>query len=253
MKKALILYLFSLITLVQAHAQSERGPYEQALASWQKVLTNYVDTQGRVDFVGLSQNLQDLEAYVAVIEEISPSSTPEYFPTPESVMAYHINTYNALAMKGVIDRGIPKGFTSFLKRASFFKFRGVIIGGDKTNLYDYENKVIRPLNEPRSHFALNCMVKDCPRLPQTVFTADKLDQQLEAATVEFSNSEKHVKVDKKKKTVYLSGILKFYTKDFVESGKKEDLLSYVNPYRKKPIPLNYKVEYLNYDWRINAQ
>merc|ERR1712093_826904 len=122
-------------------------------------------------------------------------------------MAYYINSYNALAMYGVIEKGIPDGFTSFFSRAAFFKFRDVVIGGKVTNLYDFENDVIRPLNEPRAHFALNCMVKDCPRLPQTPFYAETLDDTLEQATREFFGSKKHFYFDDKRKRVYVSEIL----------------------------------------------
>ena len=179
--------------------------------------------------------------------------TPELFDSPQSIMAYYINSYNALAMYGVIERGIPDGFTSFFSRAAFFKFRDVVIGGKVTNLYDFENDVIRPLNEPRAHFALNCMVKDCPRLPQTPFYAETLDDTLEQATREFFGSKKHFYFDDKRKRVYVSEILDFYTEDFVASGKVKDLPQYINQYLAEPIPKNYKLRFIDYDWRINAQ
>ena len=168
-------------------------------------------------------------------------------------MAYHINAYNALAMRGVIDWEVPKDFTTLWTRARFFKFRNVTIGGKKTNLYDYENKVIRPLDEPRSHFALNCMVNDCPRLPQEPFLVDTLDQQLDAATWEPFSKERHFYLDDKKKLAYVSAILDFYTEDFVKSGKTKDLPEYINRYLKQPIPADYEVEFIDYDWRINQQ
>ena len=43
------------------------------------------------------------------------------------------------------------------------------------SLYTFENEVIRPLGEPRVHFALNCLVRGCPRLPPTPFVAERLD------------------------------------------------------------------------------
>ena len=38
------------------------------------------------------------------------------------------------------------------------------------SLYTLENDVIRPLGDERVHFALNCMVVSCPRLPRVAFT-----------------------------------------------------------------------------------
>ena len=242
------LILFSWKSLAQT-----QEAYQAALADWRYVLQTYVDDEGRTDFHALSNDLEALDRVVTFIGNTSPASHPDLFPTPEAVMAYHINTYNALAMRGVIERKIPKGFTTLWARASFFKFRNVTIGGKKTNLYDYENKVIRPLDEPRSHFALNCMVKDCPRLPQEPFLVETLDKQLDAVSWDVFSKERHIYFDEKKKRVYVSAILDFYTKDFVKSGKAKDLPEYINQYLKKPIPEGYKVKFIDYDWRINQQ
>ena len=227
--------------------------YRKATQDWEYVLQHYVDEQGRTDFKGLSKDIAPLKNVVAFISFASPEMTPDLFDTPQSVMAYHINSYNALAMYGVIEKGIPNGFTSFFSRAAFFKFRDVVIGGKVTNLYDYENDVIRPLNEPRAHFALNCMVKDCPRLPQTPFYAETLDDTLEQVTHEFFADTKHFYIDDKQKRVYVSEILDFYTEDFVASGKVKHLPQYINQYLAEPIPNNYKLRFIDYDWRINAQ
>jgi len=261
MLKQLILVFFSSILISNTSAQTDASqltlqadnPYLTALPSWASVLTKFVDEQGRVDFESLSSETAELDAFVAAVAKVSPSSSPELFDTPEKVLAYHANTYNALAMRGVIDRGIPANFSSLLKRASFFKFRKVVIGGKKTDLYTYENKVIRPLGEARMHFVLNCMVRDCPRLPKTVFRAETIEGDLQAAAVEFFNKEKHTKIDHDKKKLFLSGIMKFYTGDYVASGKKQDLLVYVNQFRKDKVPDDYRVSYIKYDWTVNQQ
>ena len=230
-----------------------KQPYKQATQDWEYVLANYVDEEGRTNFKGLSEDIAPLENVVTFIGFASPTATPELFTSPEEVMSYHINSYNALAMYGVIEKGIPDGFTSFFSRAAFFKFRDVVIGGKVTNLYDYENDVIRPLNEPRVHFALNCMVKDCPRLPTTPFYPESLNETLEQLTYEFFNKQKHFYLDGKRKRAYVSEILDFYTEDFVASGKARDLPQYINQYIEQPIPSNYKLRFIDYDWRINAQ
>ena len=148
------LFIFSFFS-VQAFAQS--NPYQDSLDEWASVLNEYVDEQGRTDFVGLAKDTSKLQHFVDAIAEVSPATHPELFDTRDKVLAYHINAYNALAMKGVIERNIPKHLNSLIRRASFFKFRSVVIGGKKTNLYDYENKVIRPMGEARVHYALNCI------------------------------------------------------------------------------------------------
>ncbi|MBU2976837.1 DUF1223 domain-containing protein [Alteromonas sp. C1M14] len=262
----LTLYLLPMSQSSHASENTQRGDsveladgvalqqaYNKALENWAYVLSTYVDAEGRTDFQHLALDIQPLENMVAFIGSVSPATAPELFTSKQAVMAYYINSYNALAMYGVIEEGIPDGFTSFFSRAGFFKFRDVVIGGKTTNLYDYENDIIRPLNEPRVHFALNCMVKDCPRLPQQPFYPDTLDSALEKATYEFFAKEKHFYLDDKRKRVYVSAILDFYTEDFVSSGNKKDLPQYINQYLEQPIPAGYKVKYMDYDWHINAQ
>ncbi len=244
------LLLFAAFHAVQA---ADRDQYEIAIEHWAQVLETYVDEQGRTDFAALAENADDLRHFVGFIEGTSPASHPALFPTENDVLAFHINAYNALAMYGVIGEGIPVDFDSFFKRLRFFKFRSVVIGGEETSLQDYENGVIRPLGEDRAHFALNCMVRDCPRLPQQPFQAETLEQQLENAAHEFFSKPVHLRVDDKKRTVYVSEILKFYTADFVESGKKRDLVPYINRFREPKIPVDYRVKFIDYDWTINQQ
>ena len=249
--RILLIAVFLLFS-ANSFAQTQ-GEYDTAVKNWAYVLENYVDEEGRTDFKRLSNQLSELQQVVDFIASTSPRTHPDLFPTADAVLAYHINTYNALAMYGVINKGIPKGFTSLFSRAAFFKFRRVVIGNKKTNLYDYENKVIRPLGDARSHFALNCMVKDCPRLPQTPFTEQGLNEQLDKVAWEFFSKPKHFYLNADKKIAFVSAILKFYTKDFVKSGKTKHLAQYINNYLNEPVPSDYKIKYIDYDWRINKQ
>jgi len=227
--------------------------YQAAVAEWSTVLSQYVNTEGQINFIALAKQADALQAYISIIAEVSPSSRPDLFPSQDDVLAFHLNAYNALAMWGVIERGIPNDFDSFFKRLRFFKLRTVVIGKVHTSLYDYENDVIRKLNEPRVHFALNCMVKDCPALPQQPFIAETVSQQLDDVTQAFFNKPKHLLVNHAEQTVYVSEILDFYTEDFVASGIADELLPYIQQYHNQSIPDDYGVKFIDYDWTINQQ
>ena len=242
---AIVFALFAWPSLLPA------ATYAEGIDAWSRVLNVYVDDQGRTDFKSLAGDTSDLDAYVNVLATNGPRSRPQLFDTPEKVLAYHINAYNVLAMHGVIEEDIPKNFSSFFKRAKFFKFRKVKLDGTTTNLYDYENEVIRPLGDPRVHFALNCMVRDCPRLPREPFDGTKLEVQLQDLTVKFFGKAKYLRIDKTKREVRVSEILKFYTEDFVRSGKRRDLISYINRYTENALPSDYRVRFIPYDWTIN--
>lgn len=244
-------------TVIQPPAltQTESGHTsdELALRSWADVLHRSVDWLGRVDFNDLGMNPASLNEYVAYISEVSPERNPEKFPAAQDRLAYYLNSYNALAMYGVIAHEFPEDFHSLWDRAGFFKFTRFNIGGREISLYDYENDVIRPLGDPRIHFALNCMVKACPRLPQTPFSAVNLDATLDMLAREFVNHRGHVQVLPSAGLVRLSEIFRFYKKDFVNPKTAASLIAYINQYRDVPIDENLNIEFIAYDWTVNYQ
>ena len=131
-----------------------------------------------------------------------------------SHLAFYLNAYNALAMYGVLDAGVPKRF-GWLGRIRFFVLRKFTMGGRTISLYSLENSVIRALGDPSVHFALNCMSVSCPRLLQSAFTASALDKQLDTVAREFVAEKRNVDVDDDRKELRVSAIFKFYTKDFL--------------------------------------
>ena len=221
-------------------------PYD----TWARVLEKYVDDQGRINFAGVAKDRADLDRFVAYVYDVGPNNQPQLFPTPEHVLAFHINAYNALAMHKVIESGIPQTLAG-IKKISFFYLGKLQVGGEPISLYDYENKVIRALGEPRIHVALNCMSVGCPRLPREPFLPEKLNEQLDREARLFYNEARNVEVNEGAKLLRLSEILDFYTADFL--AKAPSLAVYVNRYRRVPVPENYTVEFIAYDWTINRQ
>lgn len=242
-------------TVVQPPSLTQTGSNhssdELALRAWAQVLQSSVDWRGRVDFENLEMNPSSLNEYISHISRFSPDNDPERFPTNEDRLAFYINSYNALAMYGVIAHNFPEDFQSLWSRARFFKFTRFNIGGTEISLYDYENDAIRPLGDPRIHFALNCMVKACPRLPQTPFEAKNLDATLDMLAREFVNHRGHVQVLRSAGLVRLSEIFRFYKKDFVNDKTASSLIAYINQYRDVPIDENLNIEFIAYDWTVN--
>jgi len=109
--------------------------------------------------------------------------------------------------------------------------------------------VIRPLGEERVHFALNCMVRGCPRLPREPFGSGELDARLDAAAREFAGDPRHARVEDGK--LRLSPILDWYEEDFLQVAPS--LVAYLNRYRDEPLPQDLDVRFLKYDWTLNAQ
>jgi hypothetical protein len=230
--------------------QKSLGAGEPPYASWARVLDRFVDVQGRVNFSALAKDSADLDRFVAYIYDVGPNNRPEFFPTANHVLAFHLNAYNALAMHKVIHTGIPQSLAG-LKKVTFFAFGKVQVGGQPISLYDYENKVIRSLGDPRVHMVLNCMSVSCPVLPREVFLPATLGEQLDREAKKFFNETRNVSVDHDKKRVILSEILKFYPEDFL--SKSPSLSAYANLYRSEKVPENYLIDFRPYDWTINRQ
>ncbi len=226
------------------NASEGPGP---AAAAWSRVLSRHVDEGGRIDFAGLAKDRADLDAFVAYVGDVSPPSSPDEFPTREAVLAYYLNAYNALAMYNVLESGIPPELAS-IKVRFFYKNR-LRMGKEWISLYALENRLVRPLGEPRVHFALNCMVRGCPRLPREPFEPERLDAQLEAAARLFFSEPRNVELRPAARTVRFSEILSFYTKDFL--AQSPSLIAYANRYRADPIPGDWKTEFIPYDWTLN--
>src|SRR5262245_66610941 len=94
--------------------------------AWTKVLTLCVDDSCRIDFDSLRQNHTDLDRVVAFIAAVDPDSQPQRFPDKHSRLAFYINAYNALAMYGVVQAGVPESLCG-LQSLTFFYFRSFIV------------------------------------------------------------------------------------------------------------------------------
>ncbi len=220
---------------------------EAANEAWRRVLECCVDERGRVDFARLAREPRALELYVSYVAEVDPDADAGAFPTVQARLAHHLNAYNALSMYGVVDLGIPRT-NAGLRKVRFFFLRRYRIAGRKESLHAYEAR-IRAIGDPRVHFALNCMSVSCPQLPRVPFRAEGFEGTLDALSRSCVNDERHVRIDPAARRVRLSAIFKFYTNDFL--AEADSLVAYINRLRNEPIPTDYGVEFLPYDWTIN--
>ena len=117
------------------------------------------------------------------------------------------------------------------------------------SLYTLENDIIRLLGDERVHFALNCMVVSCPRLPRAPFTPQELNRQFDDEAQRFFAETRNLEVLPEQKLVRVSRILKFSTEDFL--AESPTLIAYVNRYAPRRIPEDFALEFMDYDWTVN--
>ncbi len=243
-------------------------------SSYERLLSDYVDQRGLVDYARLKENSGDLDLFYQQIATYSPDSHPQFFDDDDARLAYWINSYNLTTIKGVLynypitsvaEVAPPALLFFFPSKSGFFYFQRFTYGGAETSLYYLENSVIRKrFKDPRYHFGLNCASSSCPQLPRVPFYPDRLDEQLEAEAAKFINLNDNVRYDKLEKTLYLSAIFNWYEKDFLNwveiTSPDQDLTiaDYVLRYLKgetaeliKRDRDSLKIEYLPYDWGLN--
>ena len=73
----------------------------------------------------------------------------------------------------------------------FFYDRKIVVGGERTSLYQFEKKVLAGQKDPRLHFALNCASESCPVLRPSDWSDDDLDE----AAREFVNRPANASID----------------------------------------------------------
>ena len=220
----------------------------EPIAAYNRVLERFVNQRGQVDFAGLAARAEDFNAYLDFVANEPLSG----FTDGSEKLAHLINAYNALSMFNVIASGFPTTHAG-LAKVRFFALRKLPFAGGNITLYDLENSVIRPLGEPRVHFALNCSARACPVLPRQAFSGKDLNSQLEREAKAFFSSADNLRIEARAATVWVSEILKFYFEDFVAPGSANPsyrLIDYINRYAPTSVPLTYEVRFIPYDWTV---
>jgi hypothetical protein len=199
-------------------------------SAWDHVLREFVNEQGRVDYAALKANPAELNRYMTELASRSPVSDPQNFPTRESQLAYWINAYNALVLKGVIDHwpiesvrkigGLPY---------SFFWRKKFVLGERKYTLDAIEGIMRENLAEPRIHFALVCAANSCPRLQRQAYTPENTDRLLEEAARFYVNEPRNLRIDAEQNRVTVARIFTFYHDDFENYVREKNLTGIGQP------------------------
>lgn len=72
-------------------------------STYARVLDNYVTEQGFLQYAQLKANRADMDEFLEQLARVSPENFPEIFATRTDQLAYWINAYNAIVIKGILD------------------------------------------------------------------------------------------------------------------------------------------------------
>lgn len=236
MKTVLIVFLISLCSFAYSNEQK----LDHSL--WNELLQKHVDNTGKVDYKGFLKDRDQLKKYLNQLSDHPPQSNWSRNET----MAYYINVYNAYTVELILENYPVKSIKD-INRPWGRKFFS--IGDQKYSLNDIEHNILRKMNEPRIHFAINCASVSCPKLYNKAFTATKLEAQLDKLTREFINSPEN---NISENELQLSNIFKWYESDYLVNGI-HSLPQYVSQYTDVKINPNAKVSFLDYNWDLNEK
>ncbi|MGJ8733751.1 MAG: DUF547 domain-containing protein [Cellulophaga sp.] len=206
---------------------------------WNTLLQKNVNSNGDVNYKAFVNDKKELEAYLTLLQKNAPAKNW----SKNQKLAYYINLYNAGTVKLIIDNYPTKSIKDIKSPWD----KDVVAIGDKMYSLGYvEHKVLRKMNEPRIHFAINCASYSCPKLVNKAFLADTMDAQLETAAVDFIADKKRNIINTNK--VELSEIFKWFKSDFTENTT---LIGFINKYSSTQVKDNAKVKYIDYNWSLN--
>ena len=217
-----------------------------------RVLQQHIDSQGNVDYAALKENPQDLETYLDRLATFNPETLPY-----QAKLAFWINAYNALTIKGVIDHYPTTSVRKIKRFGGFFRRIKFRVGGKNYTLNDIEHGIIRTeFVEPRIHFVLVCASGGCPILENRAFIPETLEERLDNATSNFVRNSEKVRLDTENRVLYLSKIFEWYAEDFEDTH--DSLLDFIVDYLPEADAKFLKretveVRYFDYDWGLNDQ
>ena len=245
-----------------AALQTSQGHGQDAYA---RLLRNWVNERGLVDYTALQRQPTDLQH---VLDEIGNTSQVSYDSWDDhGKIAFLINAYNVITLQSIINQKPIKA--SIRNIFGVWKIRRHLVLGQFRTLDDIEHKILRrQFNEPRIHAALVCAAMSCPPLRQEPYTAQQLERQLDEQVHRWLASPAGLQIDRIKGTVKISAIFRWFAPDWKRSEKNPVLIPshnktspelnfiarYISPIDKAYILAgDYKLSYLDYDWSLNRQ
>lgn len=162
-------------------------------------------------------------------------------------LAFWINAYNFFTIVDVVNNYPVAGMGKI-----GWKNKRHNVGGTLYSLDNIEHNIIRPLKDPRIHFAVNCASVGCPSLSTEIFTGGRIDEQLDRAVTNALKNPLHLRLMSNGK-VYTTQLFKWFGKDF-RSGGFKGVEAFIRKYAPERLRKFQKIaKKIDYDWDLNTK
>lgn len=254
------------------------APFDHQHTLFDQVLQSYVEN-GLVNYRALQADPETLNRYLQALAVADPKDYEGW--TRQQKLAFWVNAYNAYTLRVIVDhypvehswladplRRYPAN--SIRQIPGVWGWRWWPVMSNRYTLDHMEHVILRKeLKEPRIHFVLVCASKGCPLLESRVFDAERIEQRLDRAAVNYIYRDRKAQIDKKNNTVRLPQIFRWFAEDFTFDAEtaawfarypREAVgpLVWVYRYasaedRKFLRQGKFELSYLEYDWTLNER
>lgn len=261
--------LFAIVLVAFATLARAQG-FDHSHAAWNAMLAKHVKTfnngnASAVDYTALKAEQAALKAYLGTLSAVSEAEYGKW--SKPQRLAFLINAYNAFTVELIVTKypdlesikDLGSVFSSPWKKKFF------TLLGQERHLDDIEHGLIRApgaFDDPRIHAGVVCASIGCPMLRPEAFTAEKLDAQLDDGMKRFLADGTRNRYDAASGRLQVSKIFDWYGKDFEKGHKGYDSLKTTfarhaaqlaaTPEAQAKVRAgDYKLEFLDYDWKLN--
>jgi hypothetical protein len=234
------------------------------------VLDIYV-RDGLVYYQALKQERPRFDRYVA---SLAGTTLPESAGRNQQ-LAFWLNAYNAFVLQTVIDNyPIQRRSTSFPSNSirqipGAFERKTFRAAGRTVTLDQIEKDIIVPLGDARAVLALGRGALGGGRLKSEAFSAERIDDQLNAATREVVDRREMVFVDRQNGVLSVNPMFSWREPAFIQSfaARAAPVFSSRSPLERSVLAIiaplvvrseaefleqnRFKMEFHDFDWRLN--
>ena len=248
LKIGIAVLLFPGLLLAQKEPVGVRAGIDHS--EFDRLLKQYVNEKGLVDYGRWKQNAGDLSAldhylqqFIARIDKAAQGSEKA---------ASLVNAYNAFVLQWIL-KNYPTESIWQLKDS--FTDKRNEIDARKVSLDDIEHGTLRPLIGFRAHAVLVCAARSCPPLQRYAYRSDEFDGQDDTAYRAWLARDDLNKFSPDEKKIEISSIFKWFQQDFEKAGGVPKILGRYAPESVREFAASgiYQTKYIPYNWGLNDQ
>ncbi len=237
-------------------------------ASFSRVLAAVVHDEG-VDYARLAADSDALYRYIEALAATDPAAVSR--ASNDDRLAFWINAYNACMLKRVIEsypiepagglhgvrnRVAGRPANSVWQISDVFTGDHCPVAGSERSQDEIEHEIIRPMGDPRIHFAVNCAAVSCPPLIPRAYLGATLQTQLDERVKAFVGNDFHFNVPVEeggRRVVHINQVLNWFKEDFGDiDGIRRFLAGYATGDARAALedPAS-EISFMEYDWTLN--